>query len=485
MGQKVTQEVAALMEQRLEQKKLQQLSLRKDWAKHIGAIERFRSNHGESLLDENTKDNLAQVLENAMQATLGSQGSMLMNESTTAANIAFLGIQLKVITALLPSLCLNDIANVQALDRRQGAVFYLDVQTGQDKGDLLAGTTLIGAKSGHLNTTSAQQYALSNVTGESVGAAGSTRYQPTLAYKPVIAGTLVITNGVETFTDDGLTHLVSSISSTCVGSIVYATGVVDVTFHATSAAAPTATYQYNYELATNGVPQVNINVTAETLTAIDFKLKAFYSLAAAMDLEKAHGLNLESEIIKFLGGEIKHEIDHYGVNLMWQASKNALAADPVAAWSATVGQGQEWVWKKYQFIDSIISGSNNIFAKTLRGVASFILCGNNVARVIRQLKPDFVEEKIPAVPTGPHKIGTLNGLTVIQDPFLPTNEYTLGFKGDSYLYAGFLLAPYIPLLTTPTLVTGDTMAQKGFLASMAYKIINYGLFTWGSVSGLS
>ena len=483
MGQPVKNDVSLLMEQRMEQRKLHQLNLRKDWGRYIGAIETYRKNRGESLLDECTKDNLAQVLENAMQYTMGSNGQIL--ETTTAGNIAFLGIQLKVITALLPSLVLNDIANVQALDRRQGAVFYLDVKTGQAKGDLAINSTLIGAKTGHLDTTSAQQYAMSIVTNETVGAAGSTAYAlVTAAYKPIIAGTMVITDGVETFTDDGLGHLVTNLTAGSNGTIDYTTGIYSVTFHSTTTTAPKASYQYNYELASNGVPQVNINLTAETLTAIDFKLKALYSLAAAMDLEKAHGLNLESEIIKFLGGEIKHEIDHYGVNLMYQASKGALAADPVGAWDASVGLGQEWVWKKYQFIDRIILGSNNIFAKTLRGVASFILCGNNVARVIRQLKPDFVEDKIPAVPTGPHKIGTLNGLTVVQDPFLPTNEYTLGFKGDSYLYAGFLLAPYIPLLATPTLVTGDTIAQKGFMSSMAYKVINPGLFTFGSVSNL-
>lgn len=82
--------------------------------------------------------------------------------------------------------------------------------------------------------------------------------------------------------------------------------------------------------------------------------------------------------------------------------------------------------------------SNNIFAKTKRAIANFIICGNNVARVIKQLQPDFVPapglNKTP--PTGPIKIGELNGRTVIQNPFKSSNYYTMGYKGDNYLMAG-------------------------------------------------
>jgi len=95
-------------------------------------------------------------------------------------------------------------------------------------------------------------------------------------------------------------------------------------------------------------------------------------------------------------------------------------------------------WKKYEFLDQIEKGSNNIFAKTLRAQASYIIAGNDVARVIRQLGDHFK----PAsgldknIPTGPIELGTLGGRTVIQDPFLTSGNYYLGFKGDNYLFAG-------------------------------------------------
>jgi len=37
-------------------------------------------------------------------------------------------------------------------------------------------------------------------------------------------------------------------------------------------------------------------------------------------------------------------------------------------------------------------------------------------------------------------------------------------------------------LTTPTLVTADLKAQKGFLASAGYKVVNNGMYTYGTFS---
>ena len=106
--------------------------------------------------------------------------------------------------------------------------------------------------------------------------------------------------------------------------------------------------------------------------------------------------------------------------------------------------------------------------------------------VIRQLEPHFKPDASlgKVTPTGPIVIGTLDGRLVVQDPFLPTNRIYLGYKGDSYLMAGFIYAPYIPLFSTPTLTTSDLEAQKGFLSASGFKTINDGLYNYGDITGL-
>ena len=65
----------------------------------------------------------------------------------------------------------------------------------------------------------------------------------------------------------------------------------------------------------------------------------------------------------------------------------ASGAGQATTFSATVGSGQEFVWRTFQFNDEVEELSNLIFNKTLRGMATFLVCGNNVARLIKQLKP--------------------------------------------------------------------------------------------------
>jgi len=229
---------------------------------------------------------------------------------TDSSAIQFLGIQLPIISALLPSLVLNKIATVQALDRRSAGVFYLDVKYGNAKGTVAAGDTMIGSTSGQNTTADGRSYASQRIRAEVVSGSGTSFASKVLTYLPVVAGSVVITGGTsgETFTDNGANVLVSSRSSGATGTIDYTTGTFTVTFQSSQASgAVSADYQYNYQTMTetstlSPVPEVNISVSYDTVTALDFILRSKYTLAAAIDLEKAHGLNLEDEIVKYLGG---------------------------------------------------------------------------------------------------------------------------------------------------------------------------------------
>ena len=94
--------------------------------------------------------------------------------------------------------------------------------------------------------------------------------------------------------------------------------------------------------------------------------------------------------VKILGGELRFQADHFGIDKMYTASIDSVnGAGQATTFTVTPSSSQEFVWRKFQLNDAMEQTSNLIFNKTLRGFGSFIICGNNVARVIKQLKPDF------------------------------------------------------------------------------------------------
>jgi hypothetical protein len=487
-----------LQESRMLEMKSQRAKLVEGWKPYIDAVDGYLKAKGKESLTEIDKHNVAQCLENSLIEGAMKGGSRLFEGTTYQSDIAFLGVQLPVIAALLPSLVLNKLGIVQALDRRQAAVFYLDVKYNNAKGGVAANETMMSAQTGHDNRRTGRLYGSSRVNGEVIGTGTGSQVTFTgssLGYLPVISqlNTIIVSwiSGGTTYTITNSATATALTGAYGSGTITLSSGAYSVTI--ASAKAPDAStnvtieYRYDYERTTSAIPGVNISLTSSTITAEDFPLRADYTLGASIDLQKAHGLNLEDELVKYLGGEIKFEIDHLGIDLMYNVGADASVGAGIApAFSGTLGSGQEWIWRRLMFIDNIEAGSNLILAATLRGQANFIVAGNNVARLIRQLAPHFV----PApglgsiVPTGPYELGTLDGRLVIHDPFLATNNYLLGFKGDNYLFAGFIYAPYIPLMATPTLLTADLKAQKGFLSSAGFKLVNNKMYASGAISGL-
>jgi hypothetical protein len=476
------------------------------WKDIVNEVASYMKEKRSEELSMYDKHNMAICLENAAyEATARSHAKLF--EATEEEDITFLGVQLPVIAALLPSLVLNKIAIVQALDRRQGAVFYLDVKYGTSKGAITSGADMIDPRTGIDRTESGRRYAIDKVFGEVLSGTGTSRTgtfggSVTWGLGIVLGTVRIYYSGTEVANDHATDGTLAAVGGSGVTGTVTSAGVYSISgLTSSSGNEVTADYQYVYDKVEDayghktGVGQVDIALTSETVAAQDFTLQAKYSLGASIDLEKAHGLNLESEIIKYLGGEIKFEIDHWGIDMIvraatggreWGTATTYSPATAITTWNAAVGSGQEWIWKKYEILDRVIEGSNNIFSKTLRGFGNFIICGNNVARVLRQLtdhfKPDASLGK--TVPTGPIVLGTVDNMLVIQDPLVTTNRYIVGYKGDNYLYAGMIYAPYIPLFATPTLLTSDLFAQKGFMSAAGFKIINAGLFTYGDITGL-
>jgi hypothetical protein len=86
---------------------------------------------------------------------------------------------------------------------------------------------------------------------------------------------------------------------------------------------------------------------------------------------------------------------------------------------------------------------------------------------------------------GADKVGTLsNRFTVYKDPYFPRNQVLVGYKGGSYLETGYVYAPYVPLIVTPTIFAPeDFTPRKGVMTRYGKKMVRNDFY--GSVTCLN
>jgi len=94
----------------------------------------------------------------------------------------------------------------------------------------------------------------------------------------------------------------------------------------------------------------------------------------------------------------------------------------------------------------------------------------------------IVDSTTPKFSMGVEKVGTMsNRFEIFKDPYFPANKILMGFKGGSLLESGYVYAPYVPLIVTPTLFSPDDFTpRKGVMTRYAKALIRndfYGVIT--------
>ena len=254
------------------------------------------------------------------------------------------------------------------------------------------------------------------------------------------------------------------------------------------------------------IPEIDIKIESIPVTAQTRKLRARWSPELAQDLNAYHSMDAEVELTQILSEQIALEIDReilndlltqaQGANYYWSRSpgkfvnkqsgaeiERTSTLTPGPAFTGTV---REW----YETLtETVIDVANEIHRKTLRGSANFIVVSPDVATILEAsvlYRPAYSldgDGQVGAPFTmGAEKIGTLsNRFTVYKDPYFPRNKILVGYKGGSYLETGFVYAPYVPLIVTPTIFAPeDFTPRKGVMTRYGKKMVRadfYGTVT--------
>lgn len=250
------------------------------------------------------------------------------------------------------------------------------------------------------------------------------------------------------------------------------------------------------------IPEIDIHVESVSVRAKTRKLRTRWTPEFAQDLNAYHSIDAEVELTQILSEQIALDIDREilydlvkeakGANFFWSRAPgkfvnkrtgryvyldSALSTGP-----SFLGTPREW----YEtLIEVIIDAANQIHKKTLRGSANFIVTSPDVCTVLEASQhwhPAYTIDNQGQVSNqftlGAELAGTVaNRFTVYKDPYFPANKILLGFKGGSYLETGYVYAPYVPLIVTPTIFAPeDFTPRKGVMTRYGKKMVRADFF---------
>jgi hypothetical protein len=248
------------------------------------------------------------------------------------------------------------------------------------------------------------------------------------------------------------------------------------------------------------IPEINVQLQSQAIVAKTRKLKAVWTPEFAQDLNAYHSLDAEAELTSIMSEYISLEIDLEILEMLidtaaagteyWSAVNNVSLSGTGIVNSNLGFYNSQGQW--FQTLGTKIQKlSNTIHQKTLRGGANFLVCSPQVATILESI-PGFAANSDGDAAKmnyafGVQKAGTMNArYNVYKNPYMAENTILLGYRGNQFLEAGAVFAPYIPLIMTPLVYDPDTFTpRKGLLTRYAKKVVRPEFYGKIYVSGLN
>lgn len=517
-----------------------------------------------SILLENQAKQL--VVESSTTGASPTAGTFTVGQSENWA-----GIALPLVRKVFGQIAAKEFVSVQPMNLPSGLVFFLDFQYGTSKNPFASGDSLYGARNasgqfpfqttgttGGLYGTGRFTYSTNQFSSSfSSSLAGYTatsaswadvNFDSDLSASAAVGGLkkIVVPSASATlpnFDPDAVRGFVLTSGSTftvatnlpAFTSYNYTNNTI--TFVLTGSvglspvAASTFVVEYNKITADNNrgdfedtaatsfsvpnaesastivIPEVNIKMQSQAITAKTKKLKAVWTPEFAQDLNAYQNIDAEAELTNIMSEYISMEIDLEILDMLiedaaagteyWTVLNNGVynpanangfdfpTSTSQTGFYNTQGQWFATLGTKMQKL------SNKIHQLTLRGGANFLVCSPTVATVLESI-PGFAansngDAAQMEYAMGVMKVGQINNrYTVYKNPYMTENVILMGFRGKQFLESGAVFAPYIPLIMTPLVYDPNTFTpRKGLMTRYAKKMLRPEFYGKIYVSGLN
>ena len=206
-----------------------------------------------------------------------------------------------------------------------------------------------------------------------------------------------------------------------------------------------------------GGNKISIQILKQPVEAKTRKLQARWTFEAAQDAQSMHGIDVEAEIMAALAQEITAEIDQEVLG-----SLRSLAATEEAYNQAAVSGTATYVGDEHAALAVLINRTaNKIAQRTRRGAGNWAVVSPEALTVLQSASTSAfarTTEGTFEAPTNTKFVGTLNGaMKVYVDSYAADSTPVLvGYKGQSETDAAAFYCPYIPLMSSGTVLDPAT-----------------------------
>lgn len=204
--------------------------------------------------------------------------------------------------------------------------------------------------------------------------------------------------------------------------------------------------------------KLSIQVLKQTVEAKTRKLSARWTFEAAQDANSMHGLDVEAEIMQALAQEITAEIDQEILG-----SLRTLAGTAVDTYDQSNVTGTPtFVGDRHAALAVLINRSANLIAtRTRRGAGNFVVISPTMLTVLQSATTSAFARTTEGpfeAPTNTKFVGTLNNtMRVFVDQYATdSTEILVGYKGEGEMDAAAFYCPYIPLMSSGTVLDPAT-----------------------------
>ena len=202
---------------------------------------------------------------------------------------------------------------------------------------------------------------------------------------------------------------------------------------------------------------LSIQILKQSVEAKTRKLQARWTFEAAQDAQSMHGIDVEAEIMAALAQEITAEIDQEVLG-----SLRSLAATEETFNQAAVSGTATYVGDEHAALAVLINRTaNKIAQRTRRGAGNFAVVSPESLTVLQSASTSAfarTTEGTFEAPTNTKFVGTLNGaMRVYVDSYATDATAVLvGYKGSSETDAAAFYCPYVPLMSSGTVLDPST-----------------------------